>query len=78
MPRAGGLDAEAAATALQTLPLEQREILVAHLWGGLTFAEIADLAGCSPSTAHRWYLTGLSTLRERLGVPCPKNRSMPR
>src|SRR5262245_20005175 len=30
-----GLDAQAAAEALQTLPVEQREIIVAHLWGGL-------------------------------------------
>jgi RNA polymerase sigma-70 factor (ECF subfamily) len=72
-----GLDAEAAAAALRTLPLEQREVIVAHLWGGLTFAEIAGMVGCSSSTAHRWYLAGLSTLRERLGVPCPKKHSTP-
>src|SRR5947209_5903962 len=27
------LDGETATTALQTLPVEQREIIVAHLWG---------------------------------------------
>ena len=35
------------------LPLEQREIIVAHLWGGLTFDQIAELVGLSrvPLTA---------------------------
>jgi RNA polymerase sigma factor (sigma-70 family) len=71
------LDAQAAASALQTLPAEQREAVVAHLWGGLTFSEIAGLMGSSTSTVHRWYLNGLSALRERLGVPCPNNPSTP-
>jgi RNA polymerase sigma-70 factor (ECF subfamily) len=65
------LDVETATAALQTLPLEQREVIVAHLWGGLTFEQIADVTGCSSSTAHRWYMAGLATLRERLGVTCP-------
>jgi RNA polymerase sigma-70 factor (ECF subfamily) len=67
-----GLDAEAATAALQSLSAEQREVIVAHLWGGLTFEQIAEITGTSSSTAHRWYLAGLSALRERLGVPCPK------
>jgi RNA polymerase sigma-70 factor (ECF subfamily) len=66
------LDGEAAADALRSLPLEQRETVVAHLWGGLTFEQIGELSGVSSSTAHRRYLTALSALRERLRVPCPK------
>jgi RNA polymerase sigma-70 factor (ECF subfamily) len=65
------LDVATATTALQHLPLEQREVIVAHLWGGLTFEQVAEVAGCSSSTAHRWYAAGLSALRERLRVPCP-------
>jgi RNA polymerase sigma-70 factor (ECF subfamily) len=65
------LDVEAATAALQALPLEEREAIVAHLWGGLTFEEIAALAGCSSSTAHRRYAAGLAHLRERLHTPCP-------
>lgn len=65
------LDAETVTIALQNLPLEEREVIVAHLWGGLTFEEIAAFAGCSSSTAHRRYLAGLTALRERLKVPCP-------
>jgi RNA polymerase sigma-70 factor (ECF subfamily) len=66
-----GLDHEAAAAALQALPPEQREVIVAHLWGGLTFEQVAELVGASSSTVHRWYIAGLSALRERLGVSCP-------
>jgi RNA polymerase sigma-70 factor (ECF subfamily) len=62
------LDAEAAAQALATLPLEQRETVIAKLWGGLSFDEIAGLMQTSASTAHRRYQAALTVLRERLGV----------
>ena len=75
--RPGVLDPEAAAAELHALPIEEREVIIAHLWGGLTFEQFAAVAGCSSSTAHRLYARGLSTLRERLGVPCRKNRSIP-
>jgi RNA polymerase sigma-70 factor (ECF subfamily) len=68
---AEGIDA--AAGALAALPLEQREPIVAHLWGGLTFEQIAELADCSASTAFRRYAAGLAALRARLGVSCPPN-----
>jgi RNA polymerase sigma-70 factor (ECF subfamily) len=71
------LDSAAATTALESLPEVQREVPVAHLWGGLTFEQVADLMGTSSSTAHRWYLAALSALRERLGVPCPKKSTTP-
>ena len=67
----GQLDGEVASAALARLPLEQREIIVAHLWGGLTFEQIASLIGGSSSTAHRRYLEGLMALREKLEKPCP-------
>jgi RNA polymerase sigma-70 factor (ECF subfamily) len=76
-PDTSGLDAEAATTALEALPSEQREIIVAHLWGGLTFEEIAELTGVSSSTTHRWYLAGLEALRQTLGVPCPTQFPIP-
>jgi RNA polymerase sigma-70 factor (ECF subfamily) len=72
-----GIDAEEAASALEQLPPEQRETLVARVWGGLSFQEIAELTGTSVSTAHRRYQAGLRTLRERLGVTCPQNKSCP-
>jgi RNA polymerase sigma factor (sigma-70 family) len=66
-----GLDAEAAVAALQRLPPEQREVIVARLWGGLSFEQIADVAGTAASTAFRRYSAGIDALRQTLGVPCP-------
>ena len=71
-PEIDGLDAEVAIAALESLPAELREAIVARLWGGLTLEQLAELAGCSVSTAHRRYEAGIAALRERLGVECPK------
>ena len=60
---AARIDANAAAEALEELPLDQREVIVAHLWGGLTFQEIANLTESSAATAHRRYEAGLRALR---------------
>ena len=73
-PEVEGLDASAAVAALQRLPVEEREVIVARLWGGLSFEQIAEVAGCSASTAFRRYSAGLDALRKQMGVPCP-NRS---
>jgi RNA polymerase sigma-70 factor (ECF subfamily) len=70
-PEVDDLDAESAVAALQRLPDEEREVIVARLWGGLSFEEIGELAGCSASSAFRRYGAGLSALRKELGVPCP-------
>jgi RNA polymerase sigma-70 factor (ECF subfamily) len=69
---ASGLEAAELRDALAALPLEQREVIVAHLWGGLTFEQIGGLCGCSTSMAYRHYTAGVAALRERMGgVPCP-------
>jgi len=60
------LDAQEAARLLAELALELREVIVARLWGGLTFAEIAPLVGCSLATAQRRYQAGLAELKKRL------------
>jgi RNA polymerase sigma factor (sigma-70 family) len=67
-----GLDAASAVAALEALPGEQREVIVARLWGGMTLQEIAAVVGCSVSSAHRRFEAGIAALREKLGVPCPK------
>lgn len=67
-----GLDAEASVAALEALPPDQREVIVARLWGGLTLEQVAESVGCSVSSAHRRYEAGIAALRERLGVACPK------
>jgi RNA polymerase sigma-70 factor (ECF subfamily) len=60
------IDAQDAARRLAGLPLECREVIVARIWGGLTFADVADVAGCSLPTAHRRYQAGLAELQQRL------------
>lgn len=67
-----GLDVDAAVAALETLPCEQREVIVGRLWGGLTLEEVGAVVGCSVSSAHRRFGAGIAALRERLGVLCPK------
>ncbi len=71
------VDPDSAQAALSTLPVDQREVIVAHLWGGLTFEQISRLAGTSASSAHRLYHAGLIALRGRLGVPCRSNPNRP-
>jgi RNA polymerase sigma factor (sigma-70 family) len=66
-----GLDAAAAVRALERLPLDQREVIVARLWGGLSFEQIGEVAGCSASSAFRRFGAGIDALRREMGVPCP-------
>lgn len=70
------IDAQIAATALHQLPLEEFEVIVAHVWGGLTFVQIAELVNSTPSTVHRRYQAGLLALRNLLGEPCPPTKTM--
>jgi RNA polymerase sigma-70 factor (ECF subfamily) len=69
------LDAVEAARALEDLPEEQREVIIARLWGGLSFEEIAKINGTVASTAHRRYQQGIAVLRERLEGICPNKRN---
>jgi RNA polymerase sigma-70 factor (ECF subfamily) len=69
------LDAEVATDALRDLPDEQREVIIARLWGGLSFEQIAEVTDTSSSTAHRRYEAGLAALRERLGVTWDTKKS---
>jgi RNA polymerase sigma-70 factor (ECF subfamily) len=51
---------------LDALPMEQREVVIARIWGGLTFDEIANLTGDSRTTVHRRYGEALDVLRGKL------------
>jgi RNA polymerase sigma factor (sigma-70 family) len=62
------LDAELAARALEALPDEKREVVIARIWGGLSFEEIGEFAAISTSEAHRRYEAALASLRKQLGV----------
>jgi RNA polymerase sigma-70 factor (ECF subfamily) len=66
-----GLDAKAAALALADLPAETREIIILHIWGGLTFEQIAQTTDSSAATCYRRYAAGLETLRQKLGTDAP-------
>ncbi|MHB0956752.1 MAG: RNA polymerase sigma factor [Pirellulaceae bacterium] len=55
--------------ALTAIESELREVVIARIWGGLSFEQIAQVFDVSTSTAHRHYQAGLMKLRERLGVP---------
>jgi RNA polymerase sigma factor (sigma-70 family) len=48
---------------LQQLHDADRQIIVMHLWGELTFQQIADILGRSRSTVHRQYQRALAELR---------------
>jgi RNA polymerase sigma factor (sigma-70 family) len=71
-PDGEALDQEQVRLALEKLPGEERETIVARLWGGLTFEQIAEVSGCSTSSAYRRYEAGVASLRLKLDVPCPK------
>src|SRR5581483_9439867 len=65
-----GLDGAKAVAALQSLPVDQREVIVARLWGNLSFEQIGEVAGCSASTAFRRFSAGIDALRKELDVSC--------
>jgi RNA polymerase sigma-70 factor (ECF subfamily) len=52
--------------ALGDLPDDQREVIVLHVWGELTFSEIGDLLGVSPNTAASRYRYALAKLRDSM------------
>jgi RNA polymerase sigma-70 factor, ECF subfamily len=52
--------------ALGDLPEDQREVIVLHIWGELTFAEIGDLLGVSLNTAASRYRYALATARRNV------------
>ena len=55
-------------TSLSGLDSQAREIVVAHLWSGLSFRQIALAFDISPSMAHRRYVDALERLRQSLVV----------
>ena len=50
--------------ALLALPEDQRQAVVLHVWGDLTFAQIAEVLGINASTAASRYRYALAKLRE--------------
>lgn len=53
--------------ALTKLEPSERELVVLHVWGGLTFAQLAEVLETSSSTAQRQYAAALVRLKKILG-----------
>ncbi len=70
-----GIDAESAERALQQLPEDQREVIIAHLWGGMTFEEIAQTFEGSAATLWRRYSAGIAALRRILEPSNPVTKT---
>jgi RNA polymerase sigma-70 factor (ECF subfamily) len=68
LPVGDELTGEEATSALLKLREADREIVVAHLWGNLSFRQIASAFDVSSSTANRQYNQAITQLREILGV----------
>jgi RNA polymerase sigma-70 factor (ECF subfamily) len=54
--------------ALQSLPDDQRQVVVLHIWGELTFAQAAEVLNISANTAASRYRYALTKLREAMLV----------
>jgi RNA polymerase sigma-70 factor, ECF subfamily len=52
-------------SALRELPEEQREVILLHVWGQMSFNEAAAALGISANTVASRYRYGLSKLREQ-------------
>lgn len=52
--------------ALESLDSREREIIVARIWGNLTFSEIAELLQLKRSSAYANYRNALAHLKQRL------------
>ncbi len=55
--------ADAVVAGLEELAEDERELVVARVWGNLAFEQLGQLLGCSASSAHRRYQTALAKLR---------------
>jgi RNA polymerase sigma factor (sigma-70 family) len=52
--------------ALAALPNDQREVVVLHIWGELTFSQISELLSISSNTAASRYRYALAKLRDSI------------
>lgn len=59
------LDGEVITEALQQCDSPDREIVVMHLWGEMSFDSIAKVVGTSRATAHRIFQHQMNELKQR-------------
>lgn len=63
--------------SLVALPDDQRQVVVLHIWGELTFSQVGDLLGISANTAASRYRYALDKLRDAMLAkedPCVNSR----
>ncbi|MEX0938440.1 MAG: sigma-70 family RNA polymerase sigma factor [Pirellulales bacterium] len=71
------LDAKEVTAALSKIDGRYREVIVARLWGGLTYEQIGRVVKISTASAYRRYVEGLAELRDQMGIPCPNHTKSP-
>lgn len=59
------MDGRAVTAALIALASPQREVIVMHLWGDMTFESIGQVIGISRASTHRAFQRGLSQLKQQ-------------
>ena len=64
------IDSDDLQDAIQRLPEDQREVIVARLWGKLTLEEISESFEIAVSTVHRRYGQGIKQLQEHFEISC--------
>jgi RNA polymerase sigma-70 factor, ECF subfamily len=57
--------------ALQALPDDQRQVIVLHVWGNLSFGEVAAVLDINANTAASRYRYALEKLREAMSAKEP-------
>lgn len=60
--------------ALQQLDPTTRQIVIAQIWGNLTFDEISEITSQSKSMVWRLYQNGIQQLRLQWEIECPKKK----
>ena len=64
------IDAQTAEQALRRLPDENRQIVVLRIWGGLGYAQIAQIVQLSTTIVYERYMSSLSQMRSELEKSC--------
>jgi RNA polymerase sigma-70 factor (ECF subfamily) len=68
------IDAQTAQTVLESLPPQQREIVMLRIWGQMTFKEMAGLVDLPLSTVHDHYRTALARIKNKMELSSCKTK----
>ena len=68
------IDAETAQQAVESLSVEQREVVVLRIWGEMSLKEIAEIVGRPVSTVHSRHTAALAAMREYMELSCKTNQ----